>query len=77
MHYYGNSGAVFNLDPHQEDIALAAKLVSLLRRKPVVCGVTNLEYDHVEVLGKTLSEIAWHKAGIFKVSYVLVTLQKN
>ena len=33
-----------------------------------MCGVTNLEYDHVEVLGETLGEIAWHKAGIFKVS---------
>lgn len=42
--------------------------LTLLFRKPVVCGVTNLEYDHVEVLGETLGEIAWHKAGIFKVS---------
>ena len=40
-------------------------------RKPVVCGITNLEYDHVEVLGETLSEIAWHKAGILKVGYIL------
>ena len=34
-----------------------------------MCGVTNLEYDHVEVLlGETLGEIVWHKAGIFKVN---------
>ena len=37
----------------------------------MVCGITNLEYDHVEVLGETLSEIAWHKAGILKVGYIL------
>ncbi|XP_065917696.1 folylpolyglutamate synthase, mitochondrial-like isoform X2 [Dysidea avara] len=35
-------------------------------RWPVVCGVTSLDYDHVEQLGQTLGEIAWHKAGIFK-----------
>ncbi|KAG5221071.1 Folylpolyglutamate synthetase [Salix suchowensis] len=34
--------------------------------KPVVAGVTSLGIDHVFVLGKTLSEIAWQKGGIFK-----------
>ena len=33
---------------------------------PVVCGVTSLGYDHVELLGHTLTEIAGEKAGIFK-----------
>lgn len=36
--------------------------------KPVVTGITALGIDHVNVLGKTLKEIAWHKSGIFKVS---------
>ena len=35
--------------------------------KPVVCGVTSLDIDHTNLLGHTLEEIAWHKAGIFKV----------
>lgn len=34
--------------------------------KPVACGVTSLGIDHVGSLGKTIEEIAWHKAGIFK-----------
>ncbi|KAG9222574.1 hypothetical protein CCMSSC00406_0002909 [Pleurotus cornucopiae] len=34
--------------------------------KPVVAGVTSLGIDHIFVLGKTLSEIAWQKGGIFK-----------
>ena len=34
---------------------------------PVVCGVTSLGLDHISLLGNTLSEIAWSKAGIFKV----------
>lgn len=34
--------------------------------QPKVCGVTTLDYDHISLLGSKLSEIAWHKAGIFK-----------
>ncbi|KAI0660921.1 FolC bifunctional protein [Cubamyces menziesii] len=34
--------------------------------KPIVTGVTALGLDHTAILGKTLKEIAWQKAGIFK-----------
>jgi folylpolyglutamate synthase len=34
---------------------------------PVVCGITSLGYDHMEVLGNSLTEIAFEKAGILKV----------
>ncbi|XP_027329269.1 folylpolyglutamate synthase-like isoform X1 [Abrus precatorius] len=33
---------------------------------PIVCGITSLGYDHMEILGNTLREIAGEKAGIFK-----------
>ena len=33
---------------------------------PAVVGITSLGIDHVQVLGKTIEEIAWHKAGIMK-----------
>mmetsp|Transcript_6708 Transcript_6708/g.22311 ORF Transcript_6708/g.22311 Transcript_6708/m.22311 type:complete len:521 (+) Transcript_6708:452-2014(+) len=33
---------------------------------PAVCGVASLGYDHCELLGHTLPEIAREKAGIFK-----------
>ncbi|CAI9091570.1 OLC1v1026635C1 [Oldenlandia corymbosa var. corymbosa] len=33
---------------------------------PVVCGITSLGYDHMEILGNTLGQIAGEKAGIFK-----------
>lgn len=33
---------------------------------PTVCAVTSLGVDHTAVLGNTVEEIAWHKAGIFK-----------
>ncbi|KAK7286485.1 hypothetical protein RJT34_21506 [Clitoria ternatea] len=35
-------------------------------RTPIVCGITSLGYDHMEILGNTLGEIAGEKAGIFK-----------
>lgn len=33
---------------------------------PVAAGITSLGIDHIHVLGNTIEEIAWHKAGIFK-----------
>lgn len=30
-----------------------------------VCGVTLIDYDHTRVLGSSLSQIAWEKAGVF------------
>ncbi|XP_071485230.1 folylpolyglutamate synthase, mitochondrial-like [Diadema antillarum] len=33
---------------------------------PTVAGVTSLGIDHVNYLGHTIEEIAWHKSGIFK-----------
>ena len=35
-------------------------------RRPVVCGITALGLDHTSLLGATIEEIAWHKAGIMK-----------
>lgn len=35
---------------------------------PAVTAITSLGIDHVGVLGSTLPEIAWHKAGIMKSS---------
>ena len=34
--------------------------------KPVVTAITSLGIDHVGVLGGTIEEIAWHKAGIMR-----------
>ena len=42
-------------------------------QKPAVTGITNLGIDHVGVLGNTLPEIAWHKAGIMKKGAVCYT----
>lgn len=34
--------------------------------KPLVTAVTTLGMDHIEMLGPTIENIAWHKAGIYK-----------
>lgn len=34
--------------------------------QPIVCGIASLGFDHMNVLGHTLPEIAREKAGIFK-----------
>jgi folylpolyglutamate synthase len=36
-------------------------------RQPIACGVTSMHVEHVEELGHTVEEIAWHKAGIARV----------
>ncbi|CAK9135670.1 unnamed protein product [Ilex paraguariensis] len=41
---------------------------------PVVCGITSLGYDHMEILGNTLGEIAGEKAGIFKLGVPAFTV---
>jgi folylpolyglutamate synthase len=45
--------------------------------QPVVCGVTSLGYDHTDILGPTLSEIAWHKGGIFKEHSPALTVEQS
>ncbi|XP_047325920.1 folylpolyglutamate synthase-like isoform X2 [Impatiens glandulifera] len=35
-------------------------------QRPVVCGISSLGYDHMEILGNTLGKISGEKAGIFK-----------
>ena len=35
-------------------------------QKPLVTAITTLGMDHVEMLGPSIQNIAWHKSGIFK-----------
>jgi folylpolyglutamate synthase len=46
--------------------------------KPTVTAVTSLGIDHTAMLGSTLPDIAWHKAGIFKEGSIAFTaIQKE
>ncbi|KZV77182.1 FolC bifunctional protein [Peniophora sp. CONT] len=44
--------------------------------KPVVTGISALGIDHVTVLGKTIPEIAWQKAGIYKEGVPALTVNQ-
>ncbi|KAI3658171.1 hypothetical protein MP638_000854 [Amoeboaphelidium occidentale] len=45
--------------------------------KPHISVVTSLGFDHQAILGQTLPEIAWHKAGIMKTDVPCVTTNDN
>ncbi|EEP77907.1 hypothetical protein UREG_02756 [Uncinocarpus reesii 1704] len=40
---------------------------------PIVTGITSLGIDHVELLGNSIEQIAWHKAGIMKPGSIAYT----
>ena len=44
--------------------------------QPDVTGITTLGIDHVAVLGDTLAQIAWHKAGIFKTGVPALSVEQ-
>lgn len=45
--------------------------------KPVVTAITNIDYDHTDILGKTLKKIAHDKAGIIKKGSVFFTTEQS
>ena len=45
-------------------------------KSPAVTGITTLGIDHVVVLGDTIEQIAWHKAGIFKEKCPAFTVEQ-
>jgi folylpolyglutamate synthase len=44
---------------------------------PVVCGISLIDWDHMEVLGDTLGKIAREKAGILKPGSPAFTVEQN
>ena len=44
---------------------------------PVVCGISRLGIDHVMMLGNSIEEISWHKAGIMKSGTKCFTVEQK
>ncbi len=44
---------------------------------PLVTAITNIDYDHTKVLGKTLNKIAYDKAGIIKKGGIFWTSEER
>ncbi|KAK5175752.1 uncharacterized protein LTR77_000891 [Saxophila tyrrhenica] len=45
--------------------------------QPIVTAITILGLDHVDMLGPTIENIAWHKAGIFKPGAVALSTMQD
>lgn len=45
--------------------------------EPIVCGITSLAMEHVNLLGPTIREIAWNKAGIIKPNVPVLSVKQT
>jgi dihydrofolate synthase/folylpolyglutamate synthase len=60
------------------EVGLGGRLDPTNVAKPLVCVITSISYDHTQILGETLTEIAAEKAGIIKPEIpVIVAPQKD
>ena len=59
------------------EVGLGGRLDATNVVKPEVCVITSISYDHMEVLGDTLSQIAEEKAGIIKPGSITVTAPQS
>ena len=53
------------------EVGLGGRLDATNIINPVLSVITNISYDHTEILGNTLEKIAYEKAGIIKKNYYL------
>lgn len=59
------------------EVGLGGRLDSTNVVRPAVCGITSISYDHMDVLGHTLSLIAREKAGIIKPGVPVFTCAQD
>ena len=58
------------------EVGLGGRLDATNVVSPLVCGITSLDYDHTNVLGNTLAEIAFEKAASLKSSLHSAVVQR-
>lgn len=46
-------------------------------QNPVACGITAIHFDHINILGNTIEDIAWSKAGILKPKVPVFTIKQE
>ncbi len=59
------------------EVGLGGRLDATNVVNPLVSVITNVSYDHQEVLGDSLRDIAWEKAGIIKEHTPVITAAKG
>jgi dihydrofolate synthase / folylpolyglutamate synthase len=59
------------------EVGLGGRLDSTNIVTPVVSVITNISFDHQDLLGDTLEQIAWEKAGIIKPGVPIVISERQ
>ena len=59
------------------EVGLGGRIDATNVVRPEVCVITSISYDHTDVLGNTLGEIAGEKAGIIKPGAVVLTAPQS
>ncbi len=59
------------------EVGLGGRLDATNVIEPAVCGITRIDYDHMDKLGTTISSIAFEKAGIIKPGLPVVTSESR
>lgn len=60
------------------EVGIGGKLdATNILQRPVVCGISSIGFDHMEILGYTLEEIAQEKAGIIKPGVPIYTVSSQ
>jgi dihydrofolate synthase/folylpolyglutamate synthase len=59
------------------EVGLGGRLDSTNVVDPLLCVITSISYDHMNILGNTLKEIASEKAGIIKESKAVILYPQN
>jgi dihydrofolate synthase/folylpolyglutamate synthase len=59
------------------EVGLGGRLDSTNIITPLLSLITNISYDHTDILGETLPEIAFEKAGIIKSQIPVVVSERN
>ncbi len=54
------------------EVGLGGRLDATNITTPAVCVITSISYDHMQILGNTLAEIAGEKAGIIKTGIPII-----
>lgn len=69
--------ATENVDIAIIEVGLGGRLDSTNIIQPEVCLITNIGYDHMDILGNTLEKIAMEKAGIIKRNVPVVISERQ
>jgi dihydrofolate synthase / folylpolyglutamate synthase len=59
------------------ETGLGGRLDSVTAVTPLVCGLTGISYDHMNILGKELPQIALEKAGIMKEGVPVISVEQD